>query len=535
MKRQTIQTITLLFACLFLFTLVAAQTDNFIFTQSIPIVSDLSFSYTAPIYNTVNTLITTPTFSIIQSLQNIFGISQVAVLANETQNTTSEQAQVTTTQEYSSSNTNNQEQNNSTNDETPTNQTNTTSQESPISNTTENQTSTTTNLEVTKFLSLLIDPSQVTLGELFQVSSILAYENDTPISGEEVSYYADDMYLGKNITNQEGVSKIIVNSSEELQEGNYTIKAIFDGTDNLQPTLIESILRVIVATVNGKVVEETANIVDQATVQVIAQIAKSNIQEDQVLQTALKEELSQIQSKGVKFTNINIPNKNETQIYEEALTQKTQVFSVQSVQTPEKKVLQENLVDVELELPSGTLQLEGVNASQLREIFASNNKIYLNSIDIEKATITFQNTGKIEKILTCSDSDWLGEDCSNWVDSGLSFTQNRNNVEFEVTHFSGFTTLDIVAHLNATSTANLTTDNLTATVSGFSPNDSNLSYQWYRNGSLFGGGAGGVGATYNFTTCGALGVNGPSQGSCDTDYSGTSLAGDVTVTSGIQA
>ncbi|MBT4651737.1 hypothetical protein HOC13_04430, partial [Candidatus Woesearchaeota archaeon] len=40
--------------------------------------------------------------------------------------------------------------------------------------------------------------------------------------------------------------------------------------------------------------------------------------------------------------------------------------------------------------------------------------------------------------------------------------------------------------------------------------------------------------TYNFTTCGASGVSGPSQGNCDTSYTGTSLAGEVTIISGIQ-
>ena len=39
---------------------------------------------------------------------------------------------------------------------------------------------------------------------------------------------------------------------------------------------------------------------------------------------------------------------------------------------------------------------------------------------------------------------------------------------------------------------------------------------------------------YSFTTCGQTGPTGPSQSSCDSDYSGTPLAGNVTVTGGIQ-
>jgi sporulation protein YlmC with PRC-barrel domain len=40
--------------------------------------------------------------------------------------------------------------------------------------------------------------------------------------------------------------------------------------------------------------------------------------------------------------------------------------------------------------------------------------------------------------------------------------------------------------------------------------------------------------SYNFTTCGATGVNGPSLANCNTNYSGTNLAGTVGVVNGIQ-
>jgi hypothetical protein len=41
--------------------------------------------------------------------------------------------------------------------------------------------------------------------------------------------------------------------------------------------------------------------------------------------------------------------------------------------------------------------------------------------------------------------------------------------------------------------------------------------------------------TWSFTTCGKTGRTGPSQADCDTAYTGTSLAGDVTLTGGIQS
>jgi hypothetical protein len=43
-----------------------------------------------------------------------------------------------------------------------------------------------------------------------------------------------------------------------------------------------------------------------------------------------------------------------------------------------------------------------------------------------------------------------------------------------------------------------------------------------------------AGTVYNFTTCSQTGRNGPSQGNCDSNYSGTTLDGDVTVGGGIQ-
>ncbi|MFC1742059.1 DUF2341 domain-containing protein, partial [Nanoarchaeota archaeon] len=42
------------------------------------------------------------------------------------------------------------------------------------------------------------------------------------------------------------------------------------------------------------------------------------------------------------------------------------------------------------------------------------------------------------------------------------------------------------------------------------------------------------GQMFNFTACSASGINGPSQGDCDTEYSGTILDGNVTVNSGVQ-
>ncbi|MDD2917654.1 IPTL-CTERM sorting domain-containing protein [Rhodoferax sp.] len=47
-------------------------------------------------------------------------------------------------------------------------------------------------------------------------------------------------------------------------------------------------------------------------------------------------------------------------------------------------------------------------------------------------------------------------------------------------------------------------------------------------------GASQAASSYNFTTCGATGPTGPSQGNCDAAYSGTTLAGAVTMSGGIQ-
>ena len=40
--------------------------------------------------------------------------------------------------------------------------------------------------------------------------------------------------------------------------------------------------------------------------------------------------------------------------------------------------------------------------------------------------------------------------------------------------------------------------------------------------------------TVTFTNCSKTGINGPLQSDCNTSYSGTSLEGDVTLSSGIQ-
>ncbi|GAB5389196.1 MAG: hypothetical protein Alpg2KO_21640 [Alphaproteobacteria bacterium] len=44
-----------------------------------------------------------------------------------------------------------------------------------------------------------------------------------------------------------------------------------------------------------------------------------------------------------------------------------------------------------------------------------------------------------------------------------------------------------------------------------------------------------TGTTFNFTSCGQTGVDGPTQGECDTAYGSTNLAGEVSVTNGLQS
>ena len=44
-----------------------------------------------------------------------------------------------------------------------------------------------------------------------------------------------------------------------------------------------------------------------------------------------------------------------------------------------------------------------------------------------------------------------------------------------------------------------------------------------------------ISTTLTFTNCNATGKNGPSQSNCNSEYSGTSLDGDVTVSNGIQS
>ncbi|MFC1691762.1 helicase HerA-like domain-containing protein [Nanoarchaeota archaeon] len=62
----------------------------------------------------------------------------------------------------------------------------------------------------------------------------------------------------------------------------------------------------------------------------------------------------------------------------------------------------------------------------------------INSIDITNADIKLPKSGDVNVILECSDSNWdsVSGSCSDWHDSGLSYTQDNDYVYFTVNHFS---------------------------------------------------------------------------------------------------
>jgi hypothetical protein len=77
-------------------------------------------------------------------------------------------------------------------------------------------------------MALIIDKLKAFIGEIVKITAILTYENDTPIEGEIIDFYQEEL-IGSAITDAFGQAIILWNTSG-LSEGTYGITASYGGT-----------------------------------------------------------------------------------------------------------------------------------------------------------------------------------------------------------------------------------------------------------------------------------------------------------------
>ncbi|HII38812.1 TPA: hypothetical protein HA318_02310, partial [Candidatus Micrarchaeota archaeon] len=112
-------------------------------------------------------------------------------------------------------------------------------------------------------------------------------------------------------------------------------------------------------------------------------------------------------------------------------------------------VLESNAIDVSAEFEGGSIELTGVNASQITEVQALSSPeggplsamFYLNGeTEIESATITFEKPDGVayDVVFQCSDEDWTGAGCANWVRTDIPLQQDGSRAWFIVDHFTAY-------------------------------------------------------------------------------------------------
>ncbi|MGK0232216.1 MAG: hypothetical protein ACI9P9_000292, partial [Patescibacteria group bacterium] len=332
---------------------------------------------------------------------------------------------------------------------------------------------------VTSIVDFMITPLSIVYGELLEVSARLVYENDTPIVGEDLYFYSEDVLLGYNLTDSDGKSLIRINSSLLLNKSlNITLDVIFNGTDLFAKSSESKLFNFIVTEdeiiTNGSkaiIVENDtgssagfsnisvilnstnvtlSNISNSSNVSIIQNNTNKTIVShnadlgNSTLRNLLLGKLGSDIYPGVSFSSLSLGSLiNESNVLSDSLdkieSQNGTGFGIQSVDNlVALDVLRKYLVDVELNVTGGIVTLRGVNASEILSVYSSSGVFYLNNVTLDSATLKFLKSGYISSILECGDADWNGSDCLNWTESGLNFSEDLKHVWFEVDHFSGF-------------------------------------------------------------------------------------------------
>jgi len=106
---------------------------------------------------------------------------------------------------------------------------------------------------ITQIIDLVVEPVEAVFGELVSISARLVYENDSPVTGEDIYFYADDMFIENGLSDDEGLASVIFDTSTH-EFGAAEIKAQFEGNDFLLGSEEVTILDIIEEDQSGEIV-----------------------------------------------------------------------------------------------------------------------------------------------------------------------------------------------------------------------------------------------------------------------------------------
>jgi hypothetical protein len=124
-------------------------------------------------------------------------------------------------------------------------------------------------------LNLIIDKLSFIKGEIINIKAYLSYENETPIPDKQVDFYANNMSIGTETTDDSGLAQIDWDTSS-VDPGTYTISADYSGDGviegsfdsieiNLSEEVEEVVLNEIISenTTNETQINETLNLTEE--------------------------------------------------------------------------------------------------------------------------------------------------------------------------------------------------------------------------------------------------------------------------------
>ncbi len=109
-----------------------------------------------------------------------------------------------------------------------------------------------------EMIDIFLSKLSIIRGEILTISAQLAYDNSTPIPGEELKFYEDSSYLGSNITDENGSAVLSVNTSEKYI-GNFTINVTHGAFWNV------SVVEIIAPDNSTNEINSTANFSENAS------------------------------------------------------------------------------------------------------------------------------------------------------------------------------------------------------------------------------------------------------------------------------